>query len=181
MSDNVNNIINKISKNIIKSYSLNQKEKREFEIATINYDFESNEGMIITEREHIVNLFTKGNGIDLIKPTLKQIKALAEYIRETEPYYGFWGNKEKTNKVIDSILNENEQGDIIQKIEIVNSNNEKYPYSVRVLNSIDGGNNFYYTGNGKSFKNKNEAEAYKNKLENEKKHGNRKKNKSRER
>lgn len=50
--------------------------------------------------------------------------------------------------------------ELIQKSEIINSNNKDYLYNVRILNSIDGGKNFYYTGNGKFVRSKEEAESY---------------------
>lgn len=45
----------------------------------------------------------------------------------------------------------------MNKFEIVKSGNQKYPYNARILTSVDGGENYYYCGNGRYFKTPQEA------------------------
>ena len=37
----------------------------------------------------------------------------------------------------------------MNKFEIVKSGSQKYPYNARILTSVDGGENYYYCGNGR--------------------------------
>lgn len=108
-SDNVNFEIEQILKRIIQDYGLSEKEASELKLATINYDYEANEGIIITKKDDIIRLFTEEDYEARIKPSNKQIKAITEYIKETEKYYTFHGFFEQTDKVIDEILNENKE------------------------------------------------------------------------
>lgn len=66
---------------------------------------------------------------------------------------------------------------MIQKSKLLKNHNNEYPYNVQIWNSIDGGK-FSYSGNGKFFKTKEDAEKYMNQLE--KKGIKREKNKERE-
>lgn len=45
----------------------------------------------------------------------------------------------------------------MNKFEIVKSGNQKYPYNARILTSVDGGENYYYCGNGRYCKTLQEA------------------------
>lgn len=54
---------------------------------------------------------------------------------------------------------------VIQKSKILKTNNREYPYNVQIWNSLDGGKNFCYTGNGKFCKTKIEADSYAKQLE----------------
>lgn len=42
---------------------------------------------------------------------------------------------------------------------------EGYRYNAQIITSVDGGQNFYYCGNGKYFRTEAEAEAYKAQIE----------------
>lgn len=77
--------------------------------------------------------------------------------------------KEKVNenryKVIIRKPNLNEHNkNFIQKSKLIKTANSDYPYNVQIWNSIDRGKSFCYTGNGKFFKTKLEAENYREKL-----------------
>lgn len=98
--------LNRIKNRVIKAYNLDEKEVKDFEMAIINYDYEANEGTIITKREDIVNLYRDIDTEEKFKVTQKQITALAEYIKETEDLYTFYGFYEETDKVLNSIFNE---------------------------------------------------------------------------
>ena len=106
MKDTVLEDMNIIIERQKKSYNLNEKETEELKIATTNYDYEANEGVIITKRDDVVSLFTEPDYETRIEPTQDQIKALTEYIKETEKYYTFGGFREETDEVLMSILNE---------------------------------------------------------------------------
>lgn len=54
---------------------------------------------------------------------------------------------------------------IIRIAKIVKTHNEDFPYNVQVLNSLDCGKSFYYTGSGKFFKTEDEAQEYKMQME----------------
>lgn len=45
----------------------------------------------------------------------------------------------------------------MNKFEIVKSRNQKYPYNARILTSVDGGDSYYYCGNGRYCKTLQEA------------------------
>ena len=45
----------------------------------------------------------------------------------------------------------------MNKFEIVKSGSQKYPYNARILTSVDGGENYYYCGNGRYCKTLQEA------------------------
>lgn len=119
--DTVQQKIDKILNKIIKSYNLNEKEAEELKIATSNYDYEINDGAVITRVESIEMLFTEEDSEVRIYPTVSQLKAMAEYIRETEQYYILYGYEEFTEKVIDSILakdeNEITKLDLLQEMK----------------------------------------------------------------
>lgn len=93
---------------IMKAYNLNDKEIEELQIAVMNYDYEANEGTVFTRVESIEMLFTDENSQERINPSIKQLKAMAEYIRHTEKYYMLYGYEKYTKKVIDLILNKDE-------------------------------------------------------------------------
>jgi len=101
--------IKQLLKDLAEKYHLNTKETQELEDASIMYDYEANEGCIITKEEHIINLFRDPETDEKFTPTSNQIKALAEFIRDTEQYYTFWGFENKTDDVIKSILEKEEK------------------------------------------------------------------------
>ena len=103
---------------IIKSYELSDKEVEELQMAIINYDYEANEGTVFTRVESIERLFTDEDSKEIINPSIKQLKAMAEYIRYTEKYYMLYGYQEYTEKVIDLILSKDEND--ISKIDLLN-------------------------------------------------------------
>lgn len=45
----------------------------------------------------------------------------------------------------------------MNKFEIVKSGSQKYPYNARILTSVDGGESYYYCGNGRYCKTPQEA------------------------
>jgi len=106
IKDSAQERINGTIKQVIQVYSFNDKEAKEFEMATINYDYEANEGLIITKRENVVDMYRDIDTNEKFKPTQKQIIALADYIKETEDLYTFYGFREETEKVLQSILSE---------------------------------------------------------------------------
>lgn len=110
--------IRRIFSNIIKEYDLNDKEVEELDIATSNYDYEVNDGTVFTRVESIERLFTEEDSTERINPTIKQLKAMAEYIRKTEKYYMPFGYEEYTEKVIDLILSKDEND--ITKLDFLN-------------------------------------------------------------
>lgn len=107
-NDPVQEKIKELLKELANKYKLNSKEIKELEDATVMYDYEANEGCIITKEEHIANLFRDPETDEKFTPTTNQIKALAEFIRDTEQYYTFWGFENKTDDVIKSILEKEE-------------------------------------------------------------------------
>lgn len=107
-NDPVQEKIKELLKELANKYKLNAKEIKELEYATVMYDYEANEGCIITKEEHIINLFRDPETDEKFTPTTNQIQALAEFIRDTEQYYTFWGFENKTDDVIKSILEKEE-------------------------------------------------------------------------
>lgn len=49
---------------------------------------------------------------------------------------------------------------IIQKARIIKTQNKDYPYNVQILNSIDEGKTFYYTGEGKFLETKEDVRHF---------------------
>lgn len=109
-----------VLKNVIEKYNLDEKEKKELELATLYYDYEANDGLIITKRNDIVSMFRDEEKCMRLRPTLNQIKALTEYIKETEELYTFYGFDYETEEVIESILNESQEEKKMTKIELLN-------------------------------------------------------------
>ena len=105
----------KILSKIIKKYDLSNQEIEELKVAIINYDYEINEGLIITNLESIEKLFTEEDSDVRINPSENQLKAMAEFIKETKKFYDY---DEYTKKVVDSILSKNEKK--IMRLEILN-------------------------------------------------------------
>lgn len=103
---------------IMKAYDLNDKEIEELQIAVMNYDYEANEGTVFTRVESIEMLFTDEDSQERINPSIKQLKAMAEYIKETEKYYMLYGYEKYTEKVIDLILSRDENE--ITRLEFLN-------------------------------------------------------------
>lgn len=103
---------------IIKSYDLNDKEIEELKTATINYDYEANDGTVFTRVESVEKLFTEDDNETRINPTVKQLKAMAEFIKETRKYYLLYGYEKYTEKVIDLILSKDEND--ITRLEFLN-------------------------------------------------------------
>lgn len=108
VKDPVEEDIRRSFSKIIKKYELTDKEVEELDTATSNYDYEINEGTVFTRVESIEKLFTEQDSEERINPTIKQLKAIAEYIRETEKYYMPYGYEEYTEKVIEIILSKDE-------------------------------------------------------------------------
>lgn len=52
------------------------------------------------------------------------------------------------------------EGNVVQKAKINKTQNKDYPYNVQILNSIDGGKTFYYTGEGRFFETKEDVRQY---------------------
>ena len=71
---------------IMKLYELSDKEAEELLTASYNYDYEMNEGVVLTNLESIERLFTEEDSEERINPSIKQLKAMAMYIRETKEY-----------------------------------------------------------------------------------------------
>lgn len=107
--DKVNIDTRKKLSRIMKAYDLSNKEAEELLIASYNYDYEINEGVIITNIDSIKGLFTQYESMERIKPNIKQLKAMAMYIKETKKYYLPYHYEEYTKKVIDSILKLNDK------------------------------------------------------------------------
>lgn len=115
MKDNVNEIIERIKKNIIKAYNLNEKEEKDFRIATNNYDYEVNDGVIYTTKESVESLYTDENSEKRIPHTKKQLMAIAEYIYATEVFYNLGVDTlfdKYTKKTVLDILSENSKKNI---------------------------------------------------------------------
>lgn len=118
IKDPVQEDTRRILSKIIKSYDLNDKEIEELQTATINYDYEANDGTVFTKVESLEMLFTEEDNTTRINPTVKQLKAMAEFIRETRKYYILYGYEEYTEKVINLILSKDEND--ITKLEFLN-------------------------------------------------------------
>ena len=54
----------------------------------------------------------------------------------------------------------NKEKNIVQKAKIIKTQNKDYPYNVQILNSIDDGKTFYYSGDGKFFETKEEVRQF---------------------
>jgi len=141
--DRVQQDMARILKEIINSYKLNERESAELEIAISNYDYEANDGTVFTRVETIEDLFTEEDGKERIYPTIKQLKAMAEFIKETEKYYILYGYDEFTKNVIDLILSKDENE--ITKIELlqefkntINTNIKNYSENYSLGKSKNG-------------------------------------------
>lgn len=118
VKDPVQEDCRRILSKIIKLFDLNDKEIEELQIAVINFDYEANEGVVFLNTESIERLFTDEDCTVRIEPSLKQLKAIAEYMRQTEKYYSLYGYKEYTEKAINSILSKDEND--ISRLELLN-------------------------------------------------------------
>ena len=118
---------------IMKAYDLNDKEIEELQIAVMNYDYEANEGVVFTRVESIEMLFTDEDSKERINPSIKQLKAMAEYIRHTEKYYMIYGYEEYTEKVIDLILSKKE--DEITRLEFLNEIKDMINHNIMCYSS----------------------------------------------
>ncbi len=118
---------------IIKAYDLNDKEIEELQIAVMNYDYEANEGVVFMRVESIQRLFTDEDSQERINPTIKQLKAMAEYIRYTEKYYMLYGYKEYTEKVIDLILSKDENN--ITRLDFLNEIKDMINHNIMCYSS----------------------------------------------
>ena len=99
-----------------------------------NYDYEMNEGVVLTNLESIERLFTEEDSEERINPSIKQLKAMAMYIRETKEYYvPFFGYEEYTEKVIDLILNKDETE--ITKLEFLNEIKDMISHNIMCYSS----------------------------------------------
>lgn len=124
----------KLSK-IINEYNLSNKEIEELQIAIMNYDYEANEGVVFTKIESIEDLFTDEKSQERINPSLKQLKAMAEYIKHTEKYYMLYGYEEYTEKVIDLILNKDENEIKITRIELLSEVKDMINHNIMCYSS----------------------------------------------
>ena len=118
---------------IIKAYGLNEKEIEELQIAVMNYDYEANDGVVFTRVESIEMLFTDEDSQERINPSIKQLKAMAEYIRHTEKYYMLYGYEEYTEKVIDLILSKDENE--ITRLEFLNEIKDMINHNIMCYSS----------------------------------------------
>ena len=59
----------------------------------------------------------------------------------------------------------NKEKNIVQKAKIIKTQNKDYPYNVQILNSIDDGKTFHYTGEGEFLKDKEEVRHFIEKFE----------------
>ena len=119
---------------IMKLYELSDKEAEELLTASYNYDYEMNEGVVLTNLESIERLFTEEDSEERINPSIKQLKAMAMYIRETKEYYvPFFGYEEYTEKVIDLILNKDETE--ITKLEFLNEIKDMISHNIMCYSS----------------------------------------------
>lgn len=128
VKDPVQEDIRRTLSKIIKSYDLNDKEIEELKTATINYDYEANEGTVFTRVESVGRLFTEDDNETRINPTVKQLKAMAEFIRETREYYLLYGYEKYTEKVIDLILSKDEND--ITRLELLNEIKEMINHNI---------------------------------------------------
>ena len=118
---------------IMKVYDLNDKEIEELQIAVMNYDYEANEGVVFTRVESIEKLFTDEDSQERINPSIKQLKAMAEYIRHTEKYYMLYGYGEYTEKVIDLILSRDASE--ITRLEFLNEIKDMINHNIMCYSS----------------------------------------------
>ena len=114
---------------IIKSYKLSDKEVEELQMAIINYDYEANEGTVFTRVETIEGLFKNEDTQERINPSIKELKAMAEYIRYTKNYYMLYGYEKYTEKVIN--LDEKE----ITKIDLLNEMKDMINHNIMCYSS----------------------------------------------
>lgn len=126
--DKVQEETRKTLSKIMKLYDLSDKEAEELLNATYNYDYEANEGTVFTTVESIERLFTEEDSEERINPTVKQLKAMAKYIQETEQYYILYGYHDYTEKVIDSILNRDDND--ITRLEFLNEIKEMINHNI---------------------------------------------------
>lgn len=118
---------------IMKVYDLNDKEIEELQIAVMNYDYEANEGVVFTRVESIEKLFTDEDSQERINPSIKQLKAMAEYIRHTEKYYMLYGYEKYTEKVIDLILSRDASE--ITRLEFLNEIKDMINHNIMCYSS----------------------------------------------
>ena len=118
---------------IIKSYKLSDKEVEELQMAIINYDYEANEGTVFTRVETIEGLFKNEDTQERINPSIKELKAMAEYIRYTKNYYMLYGYEKYTEKVINLILNKDEKE--ITKIDLLNEMKDMINHNIMCYSS----------------------------------------------
>lgn len=118
VKDPVQEDTRRILSKIIKSYNLSDKEIEELQTAIINFDYEANEGVVFLNSESIERLFTDEESNIRVIPSLKQLKAMAEYMKQTEKYYSLYGYEDYTEKTINSILSKDENE--ISRLELLN-------------------------------------------------------------
>lgn len=125
--DNVQEECRKKLSKIMKSYNLNNIEAEELLNATYNYDFEINDGVIFNTIESIENLFMDENSEKKINPTNNQLKAMAEYIKETKDYYIINNYDKYTKEIINLILNNEEN---ITLLDFLNEINDMLKHNI---------------------------------------------------
>lgn len=113
---------------MMKQYDLSDKEAEELMNATLNYDYEVNDGTVFTTVESIERLFTEEDSQERINPTAKQLKAMANYIKNTEEYYMPFGYGDYTEKVINLILSRDDND--ITRLEILNEIKEMTNHNI---------------------------------------------------
>ena len=118
---------------IMKAYDLNDKEIEELQIAVMNYDYEANEGVVFTNLESIERLFTEEDSEERINPNIKQLKAMAMYIKETAEYYLPFGYEEYTEKILDLILKKDETE--ITRLEFLNEIKDMIGHNIMCYSS----------------------------------------------
>lgn len=128
MKDKVQEDIERILNSIIKKYKLNDKEAKELKIATVNYDYEINEGCVFTRVETIERLFTDEQSETKINITSNQLKAMAEFIKQTKKYYIPYGYEEYTERAIDLILSKGKNE--ITRLEFLNEIREMINHNI---------------------------------------------------
>ena len=117
----------------MKAYDLNDKEIEELQIAVMNYDYEANEGVVFTNLESIERLFTEEDSEERINPNIKQLKAMAMYIKETAEYYLPFGYEEYTEKILDLILKKDETE--ITRLEFLNEIKDMIGHNIMCYSS----------------------------------------------
>ena len=115
----------KLLSQIMKKYDLNDKEAEEVYNASLSYDYEANDGTVFTTVESIKRLFTEEYNVN---PSIKQLKAISEYIKETEEYYMLYDYEKYTEKVINLILNEDEKE--LSRLEFLNEIKDMINYNI---------------------------------------------------